>query len=167
MSQWRDRYYRWMYRGGRPNWWARPQNRLSAVIGRLVPSRLVELEVTGRRSGRAISFPLAIADYEGERYLVAMLGENTNWVRNVRAAGGRAVLRSGLRRETVRLQEVVVGARAPILRRYLDRAPGARPHIPVDRRAPLAEFEAIAGQLPVFRITPDTTPGQPHPAGQA
>jgi deazaflavin-dependent oxidoreductase (nitroreductase family) len=161
MSQWRDRYYRWMYRGGRPNWWARPQNRLSAIIGLLVPSRLVQLEVTGRRSGRAISFPLAVADYDGDRYLVAMLGERTNWVRNVRAAEGRAVLRGGLRRETVRLQEVEVGARAPILRRYLERAPGARPHIPVDRRASLAEFAAIAGQFPVFRITPDPRP-LPH-----
>ena len=32
--------------------------------------------------------------------------------------------------------------------------PGARPHLPVDRRAPLAEFERIAGQYPVFRIIP-------------
>ena len=163
MPGWRKRYYQWMYRGGRPNWWARPQNRLSAAVGALVPSRMVQLVVTGRRSGRPISFPLALADYEGERYLVAMLGEHTNWVRNVRAAGGRAVLRRGLRRQTVRLAEVDAGARAPILRRYLERAPGARPHVPVDRRAPLAEFEAIAGQYPVFRITTevDTQGAQP------
>jgi hypothetical protein len=127
MRQWRDRYYRWMYRGGHPNWWARPQNRLSAIIGRLVPSRMVELEVAGRSTGRRHSLPLAVADYQGERYLVAMLGQSTNWVRNVRAAGGRAVLRRGLRREPVRLQEVDAGARAPILRRYLSNAdPGPR-----------------------------------------
>jgi len=167
MPRWRDRYYRWMYRGGRPNWWARPQNRLSAIIGALVPSRMVELEVTGRRSGRRISFPLAVTDYQGERYLVAMLGENTNWVRNVRAAGGRAVLRRGLRREIVRLEDVDAAARAPILRRYLDRAPGARPHIPVDRRAPLAQFGAIAGRFPVFRVTPATPAGSGQPYSQA
>jgi hypothetical protein len=40
----------------------------------------------------------------------------------------------------------------PVLRRYLAIAPGARPHIPVDRRAPLSEFEGIAHQYPVFRI---------------
>jgi hypothetical protein len=34
-------------------------------------------------------------------------------------------------------------------------APGARPHLPVDRRAPLEEFERIAGQIPVFRVTAD------------
>ncbi|MCA2229938.1 hypothetical protein [Nonomuraea aurantiaca] len=32
-------------------------------------------------------------------------------------------------------------------------APGARPHIPVDRRAPLEEFERIASRIPVFHIT--------------
>jgi hypothetical protein len=61
------------------------------------------------------------------------------------------VLRRG-GREEVRLEEVEPGDRAPILRRYLAAAPGARPHIPVDRHAPLEEFERIAGQFPVFRI---------------
>jgi hypothetical protein len=64
------------------------------------------------------SFPLVVADYEGDRYVVAMLGQNANWVRNVRAAGGRAVLRHG-RRERVRLEEVDPAVRAPILHRYL------------------------------------------------
>jgi deazaflavin-dependent oxidoreductase (nitroreductase family) len=150
-----DRYHRWMYRGRRPNWWARPQIRLSAVVGRLLPTRMVTLEVTGRRSGRQISLPLAVADYAGERYLVSMLGNDANWVRNVRAAGGRAVLWHGPRREVVHLDEVEPSVRAPILRRYLDRAPGARPHIPVDRHAPLADFEPIAQEFPVFRIMPD------------
>jgi hypothetical protein len=63
------------------------------------------------------------------------------------------VLRRG-GREEVRLEEVAPGDRAPILRRYLGAAPGARPHIPVDRHAPLEEFERIAGQFPVFRIIP-------------
>jgi hypothetical protein len=53
----------------------------------------------------------------------------------------------------VRLEEVATDARPAILRRYLALAPGARPHIPVDRRAPLEEFERIAPQIPIFRIT--------------
>jgi hypothetical protein len=110
--------------------------------------------VPGRRSGRLISFPVVIANHDGERYLVAMLGEHTNWVRNVRAAGGRAMLRHG-RREAVRLKEVDPEARPPILRRYLASAPGARPHIPVDRHAPLEDFEQVAPKIPVFRITAD------------
>jgi F420H(2)-dependent quinone reductase len=151
------RFDRWMYRGGRPNRLARLLNRISAIqfsAGILAPNHWVTLEVPGRRTGRRISFPLVVADYEGQRYLVAMLGQNVNWVRNVRAADGRAVLRHG-RREAVRLQEVDPGARAPILRRYLALAPGARAHIPVDLRAPLEEFEGIATQIPVFLITPD------------
>jgi hypothetical protein len=82
-----------------------------------------------------------------------MLGKDTNWVRNVRAAGGRATLRHG-EREKVLLVDVAPELRAPILRRYLKIAPGARPHIPVDRRAPLSEFEKVAADFPVLRITP-------------
>jgi deazaflavin-dependent oxidoreductase (nitroreductase family) len=146
-----------MYRGDRPHLLARVINRPSALLhstGVILPNRLATLEVPGRRTGRLISFPVVVADYQGERYLVSMLGRNANWVRNVRAAGGRAVLRHG-RRETVRLVEVEPAARAPILHRYLTVAPGARPHIPVDRRAPLAELERIAPQIPIFHITTD------------
>ncbi|MFN8162425.1 MAG: nitroreductase/quinone reductase family protein [Solirubrobacterales bacterium] len=148
---------RLMYRGGRPGRVAAAANRLNAIAGSagLWPNRLVTLEVRGRRSGRLVSFPVMVADHDGERYLVAMLGKGTNWVSNVQAAGGHAVIRhSG--REPVRLQEVDPPARAPILRRYLEVAPGGRPHIPVDRRAPLAEFERIAAQYPVFRIQADS-----------
>lgn len=150
------RFDHWLYRGGRPNRLARMINRAWAAVfaaGILQPDRMVTLEVPGRRTGRTISFPLVIADHEGERYLVAMLGPDTNWVHNVRAVGGRAVLRHG-RTESVRLQEVDPGDRAPILRRYLERSPGGRTHIQVDPRAPLAELEQIAARYPIFRITP-------------
>ena len=110
------------------------------------------VEVTGRRSGKTISFPAVIADYDDGRYLVSMLGEDTNWARNVRASGGHAVLRHG-DREPVLLREVDAERRAPILRCYLQRAPGARAHIPVDYRAPVEAFEPIAAQYPVFRVT--------------
>jgi hypothetical protein len=148
------RLLRWMYRSGRPNPVARVLNKMSAIqfsTGWILPSRLGTLEVVGRHTCRVISFPVAIVDYQDARYLVAMLGEKTNWVRNVRAAGGRAVLRHG-RREAIRLEEVDIDARGPILQRYLAIAPGARPHIPVDQRALLADFERVAPQVPVFRI---------------
>jgi hypothetical protein len=95
---------------------------------------------------------VVIAELDGERYLVSMLGERANWPRNVRAAGGRAVLRHG-RREAVRLVEVEPERRARILREYLAVAPGARPHIAIDHRAALPEFEHVAGDVPIFRIT--------------
>ena len=92
-----------------------------------------------------------MAVVNGERHLVSMLGEDANWVKNLPAAGGKATLRHG-RTEHVVLKEVEVNQRAPILKVYLQRAPGARPHIPVDKDAPLAEFEKIAAQYPVFRV---------------
>jgi hypothetical protein len=150
-----DDYLRWLYKSGRPNRFARLQNRASAAVYAvgIWPGRVAALEVRGRKSGRVISFPVVIATCNGERYLVSMLGEEVNWVRNVRAADGDAVLRHG-RRESVRLVEVPADERPAILRRYLDAAPGARPHIPVDRRAPQQAFEQIAPRIPVFRITP-------------
>ncbi len=142
-----------MYRGNRPNPVAAILGRATAVLASvgLSPRRLVTLELRGRRSGRRVSLPVVVADYEGERYLVAMLGWSANWARNVEAAGGAAVLRHG-RREAVTLEPVPPDARAPILRRYLELAPGARAHFPIDRRAPLREFERIAPDYPVFRI---------------
>jgi deazaflavin-dependent oxidoreductase (nitroreductase family) len=149
----RGDFYRWLYRGGRPNWLARAANRLTAAVFSkgVAVDYLATLEVTGRKSGRTLSLPVVIAIVEGQRYLVSMLGENVSWVQNVRAAGGKAVLRSG-RREAVRLEEVPASERAPILKVYLQRAPGARPHVSVDKDAPLAEFEKIAPTLPVFRV---------------
>jgi deazaflavin-dependent oxidoreductase (nitroreductase family) len=111
------------------------------------------LEVNGRRTGRPVELPVVIANYEGRRYLVSMLGQNAAWVHNVHAADGRAVLhRRGS--EAVQLTEVDIAQRAPILRRYLAVAPGARPHFPIDRTASLDEFGAISARYPVFLIEP-------------
>jgi deazaflavin-dependent oxidoreductase (nitroreductase family) len=149
----RGDFKRWLYREQRPNRIARMLNRAWAVLfsSGILPDYMVTLEVTGRKSGRTVSLPVAVAVVDGERYLVSMLGENANWVLNVRAAGGRAVLRSGSREE-VHLEEVPAEQRAPILKAYLQRAPGARPHVPVDKDAPLAEFEKVAAAFPVFRV---------------
>ena len=146
---------RWMYAGNRPNRLARALNRVSAVVwaAGLWPNRMNTLEVRGRRSGRRVSLPVVIADHERERYLVSMLGERAAWVANVRAAGGRAVLRHG-RREEVWLEEVEPDERAAVLHRYLHVAPSARAHFAVDWRAPLDDFDRIAALHPVFRIRP-------------
>jgi hypothetical protein len=154
-----DDNLRAMYTGGRANTTARRLARLWAAafaLG-LAPKRWVTLEVAGRRSGRAVRFPLGMADSDGEWYLVAMLGEQCNWVQNVRAAGGRATLRHG-RAAACQLVEVPACERPPIIRRYLDKVPGARAHIPVDRHAPTADFDAISSRYPVFRVVLDTSP---------
>lgn len=144
---------RWLYRGRRPNRIARVLNRgwsWLAAAG-LGPAQLSSLEVRGRRSGTVVRFPVVVADHAGERYLVSMLGDGTNWVRNVRAARGYAVLRRG-QRDIVRLEEVVPADRAPILRRYLELAPGARSHMPVGPEDALDDVGRVATRYPVFRV---------------
>jgi hypothetical protein len=112
---------RWLYKGRRPNRLARLINTVSARLAAagIGPSQLFVLEVRGRRTGETVSLPVVVADYHGGRYLVSMLGDNTNWVRNVRAAHRYAVLRHG-GREFIRLAEVDPGQRAGVLRRYLE-----------------------------------------------
>jgi F420H(2)-dependent quinone reductase len=153
--QWSQKRLRGMYLGGRADYRARRYARLWSRVFSwgLMPSRWVTLEVRGRKSGRATRFPLGMADWDGHWYCVPMLGEQCNWVRNVRAADGLVVLhRRGAM--SCRLVELPLDERAPIIRRYLQKVPGGRPHVPVDREAPLEEFAAIASRYPVFRVVP-------------
>jgi deazaflavin-dependent oxidoreductase (nitroreductase family) len=143
-----------MYAEGRADATARRFARIWAAVFSLgLPTRRwVTLEVTGRRSGRTTRFPLGMARLDGRWYLVSMLGERCNWVQNVRAAHGLVTLRHGRAMRCV-LQEVLVSERPPVLKRYLQQVPGARPHFPVSRSAHVIEFEAIAARYPVFLIT--------------
>jgi deazaflavin-dependent oxidoreductase (nitroreductase family) len=159
-------FARWLYRGQRPNWIAKILNRAIAAVASsgVASNYLVTLEVTGRKSGRTFSLPVVLAIVDGQRYLVSMLGDNVQWVRNVRAAGGKAVLRSGGRKE-VQLEEVPADQRAPILKAYLQRAPGARPHVPLNKDAALAEFQRVAGAFPVFRVASPKAVQPSQPGG--
>src|SRR5262249_58420360 len=96
-KQWLYRGKQWLYRGQRPNWIARMLNRPWAVLASrgIASNYLVNLEVTGRKSGRTVSLPVVVVIVDGQRYLVSMLGEHVQWVHNVRAAAGRAALGSG------------------------------------------------------------------------
>jgi hypothetical protein len=96
---------------------------------------------------------VVIATVEGERYLVSMLGPESDWEKNVGAAHGYAVIRQG-RRHRVHLVEVPRQQRAPILREYVRIAPSGRQHFLLAVGAPLSEFEAIARRYPVYRIDP-------------
>lgn len=127
MSWWmpREWYRSLLYPGGRPNalstWLNSGSAKLSALgIG---PSFMVALETKGWRTGTTSRVPLVVAEVDGQQYLVSMLGENVNWVRNVRASGGQAVIIHGTA-QPIRLVEVAVSDRAPILEAYLCRAPG-------------------------------------------
>lgn len=130
---------------------------VAGPLPRIVPFAAV-LRVEGRTSGKAVDVPLVTVRYRGDWYVASMLGGRANWVLNVRAADGHAVFTHG-RRRRVRLVEVPVEQRPPILRRYLLVAVGARPHLEVSWRDPLSAFEAVADRYPVFRVDP-MSPGR-------
>ena len=125
----------------------------------LPPRRQVGLEVKGRRTSRPHTVALVIAGHEGEHYLVSMLGE-CEWVKNVRSSGEADIISGGRRK--VRLEEVPVESRAPIIKEYLRLAPGGRPHIGLGTSATLADCQRVAPAHPVFRILYQNGPIHSH-----
>ncbi len=148
---------RFFYRDWRPTRIGRIWNAVFAFASALglTPSILVTLQVRSRRNGRLCSTVLVPTLHEGQRYLVSMLGDASEWVQNVRAAGGKAFIKRGLSRPVV-LTELKVEERAPILKSWCQVATSGRKHLPVPHDAPLSDFETIAGNYPVFRIDPET-----------
>ena len=114
------------------------------------------LYVRGRKSGEWRSTPVNLLTFEGQRYLVAPRG-HTQWVRNVRAAGG-GELRVGRRVETFTATELPDEQKPELLRAYLRRwkfevgmfFDGVGPDAPEEK------LREIAPGYPVFRI--DTRP---------
>jgi hypothetical protein len=149
----RSGYLRYFYRNWRPTRFGRIHNRIYAWISALglTPPILITLQVRSRSNGRLCSIILATVNYEGSRYAVSMLGDNSEWVKNIRAAGGDACIKRG-RSISVKLIEVPPADRAEILKAWCQVAPSGRRHLPVSHEAPVSAFEAIAGNYPVFRI---------------
>lgn len=141
-----------MYKGGRANVTAQRFARVWGLVfaSGLGPRRWVRLEVPGRRTGRLMRIPIGLADLGGRWYAVSMLGE-CNWTRNVRFNGGHAVLRH-LTATPVEMVEVPAGERPPILRRYLQVAPGGRPHIPATVASSDHQIAALADRYPVYVV---------------
>jgi deazaflavin-dependent oxidoreductase (nitroreductase family) len=111
------------------------------------------LAVRGRTSGQWRTTPVNLLTHEGERYLVAPRG-HTQWVRNLRAAGGSGELRVGRRVEAFTADELTDDAKPAVLRAYLKRwkfevgvfFDG------VDASASDATLLGIAAGYPVFRL---------------
>jgi hypothetical protein len=117
----------------------------------LTPRILLTLQVTDRSTSRLHEVILAVANYHGQRYLVSMLGNGSEWVQNVRAAGGKACIKRGWS-HPVMLTEIPAQERAPILKAWCQVATSGNQHLPVSPQASVADFEAIAADYPVFRI---------------
>jgi hypothetical protein len=96
------------------------------------------------------STPVTLVEDNGARWLVAPYGE-VSWVKNARASG-EVTLRRGRRTETVKLVELAPEEAAPILKRYLIRAPVVRPFFDVTPHSNDQDFVGEASRHPVFRI---------------
>ncbi|WP_433565653.1 nitroreductase family deazaflavin-dependent oxidoreductase [Nocardia sp. CA-151230] len=110
------------------------------------------LTVPGRRTGRAIQTPLAVFEQDGRRYLVASYG-TVNWVRNLRAAQGKASLRQGRHLESVRAVELPTDQAAEVFHAALVAGP---PHVPKSIVALYRRFFV----LPYLDVDVDSSPQQ-------
>ena len=151
----RSGHLRFFYRDWRPTRLGRIVSGAWAWVSGLglTPRVLLALQVKDRSSARLRTTVLVVARHQGQRYLVSMLGNGSEWVQNVRAAGGEAFVKRGRSRPVV-LTEIPAEKRAPILKAWCQVATSGRQHLPVPHDAPISAFEAIARAYPVFRIDP-------------
>jgi deazaflavin-dependent oxidoreductase (nitroreductase family) len=137
----------------KPSGFTQLMNRTFSIFASIgwTPKQMITLEVRGRKSGEPRSVVVNSIEVDGQKYLVAARGE-TEWVRNARAAGGEAVIRHG-KRTRIRLEEIPVSERGPIIQAYLPKnAMATKKHFGVEPGAPLEDFQRIAPDHPVFRI---------------
>jgi len=119
----------------------------------------VTLEIVGRKSGKPIRVSVTTVRKEGVRYVVS-LDAKSQWVANLRAAGGKAYMLSG-GRKAVRLVEIPVEERAPILLGYVSQrafshsgASSSRLFFDLDPNPTLEQMQAVADRYPVFCVEP-------------
>jgi deazaflavin-dependent oxidoreductase (nitroreductase family) len=141
----------------KPPWMQRHVgNRLAPLFQ---PSVISKLSVPGRRTGRWHTVPVAVLDYQGERYLVSYRGES-DWARNLRASL-RARLRTRDDVEEIAVAEVPVAERPPIMESYTAR---------------YSKFPTVGSVLralpdpadhPIFRIVPSGASSDDGPTAGA
>jgi len=165
-----------------PAAWYRRTNWLGVFLtsAGLAPRDAATLEVRGRRSGKVRRVPILRTRHQGADYLVALAGES-QWVRNVRADGGRAVIR---RRGShgVHLKELTCDERPEIIAEYLRAgrrrsgaeagAQQARFYFGLGPDPSIDDIRTIAEHYPVFRVDDlrvddlDDSDGHVPPRGQ-
>ncbi len=109
------------------------------------------LRVRGRHSGREHDVPLRVAVWNGDRYVVSLLGE-AQWVRNLRTAG-TAQLLVGRGVEQVIAYEIEGEEKAAFLRWYC-RQPEHRLGVRAGMRVnpARADLDRLVRQHPIFRL---------------
>ncbi len=121
------------------------------------PGGPLRWKCAGRKTGRPVRTSLSRTEYGGQSYFVSLAGE-FGWVRNVRAAGGRATILSG-GRQSVRIEEVPPAERAPVLLAYVQKrafthsgSQSARHFFGLGSNPTLEDMQALAERYIVFRI---------------
>ncbi|MFF8730541.1 nitroreductase/quinone reductase family protein [Streptomyces sp. NPDC015171] len=132
--------------------------RLNGVIGWLARhgfslAGTAELSVPGRRSGAMQRIPVNPHTYGDGQYLVSARG-HSQWVRNMRAAGG-GELRVGRKVRAFGAVELPDAEKLPILRTYLEKWGWEvnQYFAGVTAKSSDEEIIACAQDHPVFRIT--------------
>ena len=114
------------------------------------------LQVRGRTTGKRRAVVVNVLTVDGVDYLVSPRG-NTQWTRNVRAAGD-VEIGPRWRRRRCRASELADSAKPELLRRYLDRwywevkghMAGLTPDSDDD------QLRTAAPSIPVFALVPDS-----------
>jgi deazaflavin-dependent oxidoreductase (nitroreductase family) len=118
----------------------------------LAPSFIYLLEVKGRKSGKSYSTAVNLVESSGKKFLVAPRGR-TQWVQNAEASG-EVTLKRGPRRN-FRLRILADPEKPEILKLYVTNYKSAvQRFFPVQPNASLEAFAQIAGDYPVFELTP-------------
>ena len=141
----------------RPPWFLKPMNRVVKAIQRLGipagPSQI--LTVPGRKSGKLRSTPMTPFIHNGGLYTVAGY-PGADWAANARAAGTGTLTRGRTSRQ-VTIVELDPDQARPVLRSFATEVPvgvGFAKRSGLVREGTPDEFEALAGELAVFRFDP-------------
>lgn len=115
------------------------------------------LRVRGRHTGQTRAVVVNLMSVDGRQYLVSPRG-NTQWARNVRAAG---TVELGPRRRSHDRRAIELGddAKPALLEHYLDRWYWqVKGHVgELTPASTAAERRAVAPSIPVFELAPQTT----------
>jgi deazaflavin-dependent oxidoreductase (nitroreductase family) len=141
----------------RPPRYLKPMNRFVRSLQRLgIPTGpAMILTVPGRKSGKMRSTPMTPFTYRGDLYTVAGY-PGADWAANARAAGVGTLTRGRTSRQ-IRIVELDAEEARPVLREFPAQVPVG---VGFAKRSGLVqdgtpdEFEALAGQLAVFRFDP-------------
>jgi len=142
----------------RPPRYLKPMNRVVKTIQKLGiptgPARV--LTVPGRKSGKPRSTPMTPFEHEGALYTVAGY-PGADWAANARAAG-TGTLSRGRKSRRVKIVELGREEAGPVLRSFAEEVPvgvGFAKRSGLVREGTADEFEALAGELTVFRFDPE------------